>query len=133
MLERCPSSPSAGVGWLRGWRLAFGGEEHGWDGALPTIVPDEVGAVFVALYDIAKHDGAKLDEWESATTGLYRRLRLRVQTDDAVVTAWTYVLEAYEGGLPSIDTITTLADAAEVAGAPDDYVAGLRNRPSSAP
>jgi hypothetical protein len=131
MRERCPSSPSAGVGWLRGWRITFGGEDHGWDGALPTIVPDEVGAVFVALYDIAGHDAAKLDDLESATTGLYRRLRLRVQTDDEVVPAWTYVLDAYEGGLPSLGTLTMLADAAEIAGAPDDYVAGLRNRPST--
>ena len=131
MRERCPSSPAAGVGWIRGWRLTFGGEEHGWDGALPTIVPDEVGCVFVALYDIAGHDAAKLDDWESETTGLYRRLRIRVQTPDEVLSAWTYVLDAYEGGLPSLATLSTLADAAEIAGAPDDYVAGLRNRPSA--
>lgn len=132
MRKRCPSSPAAGLGWLRGWRVTFGGEEHGWDGALPTIVPDEVGSVCVALYDIAGHDAARLDDFESATTGLYRRLRLRVQTDDGPVTAWTYVLDAYEGGLPSLATLTMLADAAEKAGAPDDYVAWLRNRPSSA-
>lgn len=130
MRERCPSSPTAGVGWLRGWRITFGGEEHGWDGALPTIVPDEVADVFVSLYDIAPHDAVKLDDWESATTGLYRRLRIRVQTADRVVSAWTYVLDAYEGGIPSLATLSMLANAAEVAGAPDDYVAGLRNRPS---
>ena len=34
MGERCPHSPLHTTGWLTGWRLTFGGEEHGWDGAL---------------------------------------------------------------------------------------------------
>ena len=38
MGERCPHSPLRTTGWLTGWRLTFGGEEHGWDGALATIV-----------------------------------------------------------------------------------------------
>ena len=40
----------------------------------------------------------------------------------ASVTAWVYVLDAYEGGLPSARYLGIMADAAEVAGAPDDYV-----------
>ncbi|HTQ93947.1 MAG TPA: gamma-glutamylcyclotransferase family protein, partial [Streptosporangiaceae bacterium] len=32
MLLRCPHSPQRGTGWLEGWRLAFGGEDIGWDG-----------------------------------------------------------------------------------------------------
>ena len=43
--------------------------------------------------------------------------------------AWTYVLDAYEGGLPSALHLGLLADAAEAAAAPDDYVAALRRRP----
>ena len=38
MSERCPHSILQSTGWLTGWRLTFGGEEHGWDGALPTLV-----------------------------------------------------------------------------------------------
>src|ERR1700761_1461572 len=53
MLERCPHSPAAGTGWLSGWRLTFGGEEHGWDGSLPMIVPEKGAQVFVALYDVS--------------------------------------------------------------------------------
>ena len=45
------------------------------------------------------------------------------------VVAWTYVLDAYEGGLPSASYLGMLADAAEAADAPDDYVAALRRRP----
>jgi hypothetical protein len=44
---------------------------------------------------------------------------------------WVYVLDSYEGGLPSARYLGLLADAAEAAGAPDDYVAELRSRPCS--
>ena len=33
-----PAFPARGTGWLAGWRLTFAGEEHGWDGALATMV-----------------------------------------------------------------------------------------------
>ena len=68
MLQRCPSSPFSGTGWIPGWRLTFGGE--GWDGALPTVVEEPASQVFVALYDVTESDEASLDEWESADTGL---------------------------------------------------------------
>jgi gamma-glutamylcyclotransferase (GGCT)/AIG2-like uncharacterized protein YtfP len=127
MADRCPHSPLRGTGWLTGWRLTFGGE--GWDGALPTVVEEEGSQVFVALYDVTDSDEASLDEWESANSGLYRKLRLTVATLDGEQVAWVYVLNDFEGGLPSARTIGLLSDAAEVAGAPDDYVAALRSRP----
>src|SRR5439155_16791935 len=71
MLERCPHSPAAGTGWLMDWRLTFGGEEMGWDGALAMVVPDPGSQVFVALYDLSPEDQFMLDYWESADTGLY--------------------------------------------------------------
>ena len=43
--------------------------------------------------------------------------------------AWLYALRGYEGGLPSARYLGILAEAAEKAGAPDDYVAELRGRP----
>jgi gamma-glutamylcyclotransferase (GGCT)/AIG2-like uncharacterized protein YtfP len=129
MSERCPHSPLRSTGWLTGWRLTFGGEEHGWDGALPTIVQDPFEQVFVALYDVTDEDMALLDELESANSGLYRKTRVRVATMAGSHVAWAYVLDAYEGGLPSAGTVGILADAAEAADAPEDYVAALRARP----
>ena len=128
MGARCPHSPLRTTGWLTGWRLTFGGEEHGWDGALATIVQDPFEQVFVAVYDVPPQDEATLDEWESPT-GLYRKTKVRVNTltDDLVV--WTSVLDAYEGGLPSAHYLGALSSAAEAADAPDDYVAALRARP----
>ena len=128
MGERCPHSPLRSTGWLTGWRLTFGGEEHGWDGALATIVQDSFEQVFVALYDVTAEDVRALDGWESADTGLYRKTKVRVATMNGSVVAWAYVLDAYEGGLPSASYLGVLADAAEAAGAPDDYVIALRHR-----
>ena len=74
-------------------------------------------------------DEAALDQWEGGDLGLHNKIRLRVQTMDGSVLAWLYVLDAYEGGLPSARYLGVLADAAEAAGAPADYVDDLRTRP----
>ena len=129
MGQRCPHSPAAGTGWVTDWRLTFGGEDLGWEGSLATLVEAPGEAVFVALYDVTPHDEAFLDSWEGADTGLYRKIRLRVHTLDQDVLAWVYVLDAFEGGLPSARYLGVLADAAETAGAPHDYVTDLRMRP----
>ena len=101
MGERCPHSPLRTTGWLLGWRLTFGGEQHGWDGALATLVEDPLEQVFVAVYDVTDEDAGLLDGWESADSGLYRKTKVRVSTLSGEQVAWTYVLDAYEGGLPS--------------------------------
>jgi hypothetical protein len=129
MRERCPHSPSAGTGWLMGWRLTFGGEEHGWDGALAMVVPDPDSSVFVALWDVSPHDLEVLEYWESANTGLYNRIKLRINTLEGEQVASVYILDGYEGGLPSARYLGLIAEGAEAAGAPDDYVAELRARP----
>lgn len=127
MAHRCPHSPLRSTGWLTGWRITFGGE--GWDGALPTLVEDSGSQIFVALYDVTDADEASLDSWEGADQGLYRKVRVRVATLEGEQLAWVYVLDDFEGGTPSALTLGILADAAEAADAPADYVADLRSRP----
>src|SRR3954453_5935003 len=129
MPERCPHSPATGTGWLVGWRLTFGGEDLGWEGALATIVEEPGTQVFVVLDDGTPEDEARLDRWEGSELGLHSKIRLRVQTLEGSVLAWLYVLDAYEGGLPSARYLGVVSDAAESAGAPADYVADLRIRP----
>jgi gamma-glutamylcyclotransferase (GGCT)/AIG2-like uncharacterized protein YtfP len=132
MGERCPHSPLQGTGWLIGWRLTFGGAELGWDGALPTLVEDPIGTVFVAIYDVTAEDATLLDGWEGGDLGYYRKTHVRVQTLEGDKLAWVYVLDAYEGGLPSAASLSVLAASAEAAGAPDDYVRRLRSLPCRA-
>ena len=129
MLERAPASPVRETGWINGWRLTFGGEDLGWEGALATVVEQPGSQVFVMLYDLSPVDEAALDRWEGSDLGLYVKIRVRVDTLDGVQLAWLYVLDDYEGGLPSARYLGIIADAAQTAGAPDDYVADLRSRP----
>lgn len=133
MHERCPHSPAVGTGWLEGWRIGFGGEDMGWEGALATIVEDVGSHVFCLLYDVTPFDAQALDGWEGADSRIYTKLRVRVHTLDggpSGVLAWTYVLNGYEGGIPSARYLGVMAAAAEAAGAPADYVGELRRRPS---
>jgi gamma-glutamylcyclotransferase (GGCT)/AIG2-like uncharacterized protein YtfP len=129
MAERAPHSPLRGSGWLEGWRLTFGGEDISWEGALATVVEDAGGRVFVALYELSPLDEPVLDQWDGVSLGYFTKLRVRVETLEGNITAWLYVLNDYEGGLPSARYLGLVADAAEQAGAPQDYVAGLRARP----
>jgi hypothetical protein len=128
MATRAPHSPAARLRLDR--RLAADLRRRGprLGGALATVVEEPGSQVFVALYDVPRQDERNLDHWEGGDT-VYRKVRVRVQTLDGDVLAWLYVLDGYEGGVPSARYIGILADAAEAAGAPDDYVTDLRSRP----
>ena len=129
MRERAPHSPMAGTAWLHGWRLTFAGDDIGWEGSLATVTEDRDdpdAKVFVVLYDVTVEDAANLDRWEGTELGVHRKIRVRVNTDDGAVLAWLYVIDGYEGGLPSARYLGVMADAAEIAGAPADYVQRLR-------
>jgi hypothetical protein len=129
MARRCPHSPRRASGWIEDWRLAFGGEDIGWEGAMATVVEAAGEHVFVVLYELSGADEASLDQWDGVTLGYYRKANVRVATRDGDVLAWLYVLNAYEGGLPAAGHLGIMADAAEAAGAPDDYVTALRKHP----
>lgn len=148
MLRRAPHSPLVGTAWLDGWRLTFAGEEMScWEGALATVVEDPDSRVFVVLYDVPDHDEKVLDTWEAYDQEIHRKIKARVtarmatpprpasdtsahvgDTAEQSVLVWFYVMDAYEGGLPSAQYLAMIADAAEEAGAPESYVHELRMR-----
>jgi gamma-glutamylcyclotransferase (GGCT)/AIG2-like uncharacterized protein YtfP len=128
MLLRAPHSPHRGTGWLRGWRLTFGGEEIGWEGAVATLAEDAEHSVFVSIYDLTATDEAALDQWEGVTTDLYRKIRVRVETLDGSPLCYIYVLNSFEGGMPSARYLEIMVNAAREAGAPEDYIKDLSNR-----
>lgn len=141
MLQRAPHSPMTGTGWLRGWRLTFAGEDIGWEGALATVVEDPDSSVFVVLYDVTPEDEKNMDSWEGSEFGNHKKIRLRVDRVDgmtsdpvdsepAPVLAWLYVVDAWERGLPSARYLGVVAEAAQIAGAPEEYVRNLRTRPA---
>ncbi|GAC69807.1 gamma-glutamylcyclotransferase [Gordonia soli] len=133
MAERAPHSPMSSTGWLHGWRLTFGGGDIGWEGSLATVTEDRddpTAKVFVVLYDVTTEDEETLDRWEGSELGIHRKIRARIHTADGPVLAWLYVLDAFEGGLPSARYLGVMAEAAEIAGAPAEYVQDLRLRES---
>ncbi len=135
MLQRAPHSPMAGTGWLHGWRLTFAGEDIGWEGALATLVEDVASSVFVVLYDVTQADELNMDRWEGTELALHKKIRCRIDRESSDTTtdpvlAWLYVVDAWEGGLPSARYLGVMADAAEVAGAPAEYVHDIRTRPA---
>lgn len=128
MQELAPHSPLLGSGWLNGWRLTFGGAELNWGGSLPTLVEASDQQVYVMLYALTDEDEAGLDSAEGFALGFYRKLHVRVSTLDRDVTAWVYVLDAYEGGFPAASTLQEIIASASIAGAPADYIAQLESR-----
>jgi hypothetical protein len=72
-------------------------------------------------------------ETDIQLTGLHGPARTRALTIRADVCGPRQQFDAYEGGLPSARYLGILADAAEVAGAPGDYVTWLRERPCASP
>ena len=135
MQQRAPHSPMAGTGWLHGWRLTFGGEDIGWEGALATVVEDPTSKVFVVLYDMTPADENNLDRWEGSELGVHKKIRCRVErvasdTDTDPVLAWS-VRRRCLGRRPAVGGyIGVMADAAEIAGAPSEYVHEIRTRPA---
>ncbi len=128
MLELAPHSPVLGPGWLPGWRLTFGGADLGWECALPTIVEDPSHQVFVMLYALTEADEKNLNSAEGFDLGFYTKIRVRVSTLAKDETAWIYVVQGYEDGLPLRKYVDDIINAATVAGAPADYIEYLRSR-----
>ncbi|NCV45109.1 MAG: gamma-glutamylcyclotransferase [Actinobacteria bacterium] len=73
-------------------------------------------------------DEAALDQWEGVTTDLYRKIRVRVETLDGSPLCYVYVLNSFEGGIPSPRYLEIMVSAAREAGAPEDYIKELSNR-----
>jgi len=127
MSTRAPHSPFAGTGWLLGWRLTVAGDDPTWEGSVATVVEDPDARVFVVLYDVPDEDVRAMDRWEGTDLIPARKIRVRVDrrptvppgppvgaqesefavttgtaagTEDTVL-VWLYVMDAFEGGLPS--------------------------------
>ena len=131
MLRRCPSSPHTGTGWIRGWRLTFGAEEYGWEGALATLVPDDRAlhpASSSRSTTSPRPTSGRSTPGRAPTGPLPAGAPARAHPRPATTVAYVYVLDAFEGGLPSARHLGGIADAAEAAGAPTDYVTALRSR-----
>ena len=80
----------------------------------------------MVLYELSEGDEQALDRWDGATSAITASSGSGSRRGTATVLAWLYVLNDYEGGLPSARYLGIMADAAEAAGAPPEYVSWLR-------
>ena len=132
MLRRCPSSPHTGTGWIRGWRLTFGAEEYGWEGALATLVPDDDAERPRRLRGALRpHRGRRAGPGRLGgrrprplPAGAPARAHPDGRRRWPTSTCWT----PSRAACPRRGTWAAIADAAEAAGAPTDYVTALRSR-----
>ena len=135
MLQRAPHSPMAGTGWLHGWRLTFGGEDIGWEGALATLVEDPESKVFVVLYDMTKEDEENLDRWEGSELGFHKKIRCRVHRQSSDTThrpgARLAVRRRRLGGRHPVGALSRRdGRGRRDRRCPREYVHDLRTRPS---
>lgn len=95
-------------------------------GAVATLAEDLAGSVFVSIYDLTSQDEQSLDEWEGVNTRLYSKIRVRVDTLNGTQLCYVYVLNSFEGGIPSARYLEIMINAALEAGAPSDYIESLK-------
>ena len=120
MAARCPSSTPLALARLMRHRVVI--MREGW----ASIVRAPTGAVWGVVWDLALRDVPALDRYESLHTGLYTKLVQPVLTEKGARRAIVYVGRPSEGGTPQPGYLETVVAAAEAAGLPASYCAGLR-------
>lgn len=87
MARRCPDSVKVAPAVLHNYRLTFRGNYRGV--GVADVVPCVGGQVVGGLYRISLRDLANLDRYEGFPT-LYRRYKVKVETEDGEVEAFCY-------------------------------------------
>jgi gamma-glutamylcyclotransferase len=129
MAERCPGAALVGVARLPRHRLAFNRESRRWGGQVASIVGDEAGEVWGALWEVTAEHMEALDRWEGVAGGAYRRQEVRVEQGGAAVEAMAYVVGTPGAeGPPAAAYLSVLLEAARELGLDADYVRALAGR-----
>jgi hypothetical protein len=125
MHERCPSAEKVGVAVLRDHRLVFNRRGSYRDGGVASVVPEPGQRVYGVVWRIGAAEFERLDETEDATA--YRRRIVATYGLDGSVWRTQLYQAIPEGEFPPDDAyVELLITAAEKAGLPPDYVAGLQ-------
>jgi len=124
MHERCPSAEKVGVAVLRDHRLVFNRRGSYRDGGVASVVPESGQRVYGVVWRIGAAEFERLDETEDATA--YRRRIVATYGLDGSVWRTQLYQAIPEGEFPPDDAyVELLITAAEKAGLPPEYVAGL--------
>lgn len=98
MKYRCPQSKFVGTGTLKGYKLAFKGQENN---SYATIEKDEKSSFDVALWFITQSDQEHLDHYEDYPE-LYKKETIKVEVGNSVLDGLVYIMnDGYNLALPS--------------------------------
>lgn len=129
MTERCPSARFFTRASLRGYRLDFPRRSERWNGGVAGIIRDPANTVQGVVYEISKQDLSRLDEYEGASAGRYRREQLPVELEHGgILEVWTYLANSEIGWPfpPSTEYLQTMLTGAAQHKLSKEYVEHLR-------
>jgi 2-hydroxychromene-2-carboxylate isomerase len=114
-------------GWLAGYRLVFDLPIGPGERACANVVADGGARMAGVLHRLTPAEAERLDRTEGVPAGVYRRIAVEVETEEAErVRAFTYQSAlTTTGRRPSARYLGLLLDGARHHGLPADYVAWL--------
>lgn len=95
--------------WAPGWQRAFRGESFVWGGGVATIERVRGATTYGYCARVTDDDLRLLDRYEGVPSGVYRRERVLVETNDGPLTAVAYVHTSSTFNPPSDDYLEAVA------------------------
>jgi 5-oxoprolinase (ATP-hydrolysing) len=129
MARRCPDSKLVGPAFLNDYRVGFTIFSPRRQCGCADVVYSAGSVAPGLLYEVSDVDIESLDRYENVTESIYRRIEVRVATQDGTsVPCYTYEVVHKSPGLsPSKDYIGIMRRAAEQFSFPQEYQEFLAN------
>ncbi len=123
----CPTARAVSGARLADHRLTFPLRCASWGGAVASIEPSPAAEVWGVLWEVDGDSLAALDAYEEVAEGMYRRVRVEVESNGGRRPCWSYVARPDEvaPGPPSRRYMAALIGGARHFGLPEQYVATL--------
>jgi gamma-glutamylcyclotransferase len=128
MGQRCPGHGRGLRARVDGFRLAFDRYSKGRGGGhVADILPEPSSHVWGVLWEVEERHLDVLDGFEGVARGVYRRVDVEAEMEDASAVAIAYqICEPAEEGAPSRDYLDLLLEGAREFDFPSGYVRFLR-------
>ncbi|WP_303851314.1 gamma-glutamylcyclotransferase family protein [Seleniivibrio woodruffii] len=135
---RCFAPEFVAAAKLTGFRLAFFGYSHIWDGAQETLVPDAKEEVWGAVYRMSSYDGQEMDAYQDVRLdGAGQYFHYPVVVTDAAGNEYYPLM--YRKNILGVEMLASkpymdimIAGAAEK-GLPENYIERLKSRNTRIP
>ncbi|XP_048418603.1 gamma-glutamylcyclotransferase a [Stegostoma tigrinum] len=125
-----PSAVQIAVGYLRGYKLAFGFpdlQESAWGGGVATVISSPEDVVWGVIWQLESADRPSLDDQEGVKIGLYSPIQVNIQRENTgeEVLCWTYQMNNFHSALPSPLYKEVICTGAKQSGLPAEYIKKL--------